>query len=91
MINQFEVFPTPKFDKDIEKLSEQDQKLVFEKIEIIKNNPFYQSRKVEGLVEDGEAIFRTRINRDIRLFWQYKGNRIILMLRVGHHDIWREI
>jgi len=46
---------------------------------------------VEGIVEDGEAIFRTRINRDIRLFWQYKGNRIILMLRVGHHDIWREI
>jgi len=81
-MNKYVVYLSDRFEKEVEKLSPQDKKLVFDKIKLIENNPRYQSIKIEGK----ENLFRTRVNRDIRLFWEYKENKIIIMLHVGHHD-----
>jgi len=82
-MGKYEIYLTETFEKEVEKLSAQDKKLVFDKIKVIENNPRYQSVKVEGK----ENLFRTRVNDDIRLFWGYRGHRLIVVAHVGHHDV----
>jgi len=84
---------TKRFMKDIRKLSVRDQELVLDKLAIMEANPRYQSKKMEGRLGLGRReTFRTRVNDDIRLLWQYgeSGRMIIIMLRVGHHDVLRD-
>jgi len=82
-MDRYEIFFTGKFEKDFEKLSKQDKAAVLEKIEILKNNPRYQTIKVKGK----ENLYRTRVNDSIRLLWKFRNSQIIVILRVGHHDI----
>jgi len=40
-MNDYEIYLSDSFKRDIKKLSEQNKKLVFDKIEILKNNQRY--------------------------------------------------
>jgi len=82
-MNTYEILLTESFKRDVKKLSEQNQKLVFDKIEILKNNQRYQTDKVRGRRD----LYKTRVTDSIRLFWKYENNKLIIILRVGHHDI----
>jgi len=82
-MNKYEIYLSESFKRDVKKLSEQNQKLVFDKIDILKNNLRYQTEKVKGK----QNLYKTRVNDSVRLFWKYKNSRSIVILRVGHHDI----
>ncbi len=87
---KYDVRYTRRFEKEIEKLSPQNRRLVFETIRIMENDPYYQSlrtKKVEGHRRKDKDLFETRVNRDIRLIWYLDDDKIIFMLRVGHHDV----
>jgi len=70
------------FIRDAKKLSEQDSKMVYKKIERLRSEQ-YQTEKVKGK----ENLYRTRINDSIRIFWRYENSHTITILHVGHHDI----
>ena len=74
------------FERQLKKLGKNEQKMVFNKIELLAQNRFHPSlrtKKVQGL----EVIFECSVNMDIRILWQYKDGKIILLLDIGHHDI----
>ncbi|MEZ0537023.1 type II toxin-antitoxin system YafQ family toxin [Caldicellulosiruptoraceae bacterium PP1] len=76
---------TTHFEKQLKRLNKNEQKIVYNKLNLLINNPFHPSlrtKKVQGL----ENVFECRINMDIRLLWQYKNNNIILLLTIGHHN-----
>jgi len=82
-MDKYEIFFTEKFEKDFNKLSEQNKNAALERIEILKNNSRYQTVKVKGK----KNLYRTRVNDSIRLFWRFRGRKIIVMFCVGHHDV----
>jgi len=47
-MDRYEILLSESFKRDVKKLSEQNKKLVFDKIEILKNNQRYQTGKVRG-------------------------------------------
>ncbi|MDR2592100.1 MAG: type II toxin-antitoxin system RelE/ParE family toxin [Chitinispirillales bacterium] len=82
-MDRYGILLSESFKKDVKKLSEQNKKLVFDKIQIIRNDQRYQTGKVRGRKD----LYKTRVNDSIRLFWKYKNDKLIIILRVGHHDI----
>jgi len=91
-MNKYNIKLTDRFKKDAKRLTIQEQTLVFKTIDIMKNNPYYQSlrtKKMEGRRKNQEDLYESRVNNDIRLIWYFdeEENRIILMVSVGHHDV----
>lgn len=75
---------TKEFERDLKKLSKQEQKQVARKLKILMENPFYPSlrtKKVQGLYD----VFEMSVNMDIRILWRYENGVIILLLDIGHH------
>lgn len=75
---------TNEFEKDLKKLSSNEQKAVAGKLKLLMKNPFYPSlrtKKVQGL----DNVFEMSVNMDIRILWKYESGVIILLLDIGHH------
>jgi mRNA-degrading endonuclease YafQ of YafQ-DinJ toxin-antitoxin module len=83
---KYTVLRSKLFDKHFVKLSKQEQRLVISKLRILEDSPLHPSlrtKHIQGL----HGLFEASVNMDIRLIWRYEGDKIILMLDVGHHDI----
>ena len=75
---------TKEFEKSLKSLTKNEQKMVFNKLKLLVQDPFYPSlrtKKVQGLVD----VFEMSVNMDIRILWKYEDGVIILLLDVGHH------
>jgi len=78
--------PTKTFTKSLKKLSGSEQKAVAGKLKLLTQNPYHPSlrtKKVQGLKD----VFEFSVNMDIRILWKHEGNRLILLIDIGHHDI----
>jgi mRNA interferase RelE/StbE len=89
---KYNVRYTRRFEKELDKLSPQNRRLVVETVKIMENDPYYQSlrtKKMDGRRKNQEDLYESRVNNDIRLIWYFdeEENRIILMVSVGHHDV----
>jgi len=42
-----------------------------------------RSQKIHGQ----DDYFEMSVNMDIRIIWKYSGDKIIVLIDVGHHDI----
>jgi len=82
----YKLEPTKQFSKALKKLSGNEQRTVANKLEILVDDPFHPSLRTKK-VQRLKDVFESSVNMDIRLLWQHKGNRIILMIDIGHHDI----
>ena len=82
----YKLEPTKAFEKGLKKLSSVEQKAVANKLKILVADPFHPSLRTKK-VQKLKDVFESSVNMDIRLLWQHKGDRIILMIDVGHHDI----
>ena len=77
---------TKAFEKSIKKLSAIEQRTTAEKLKILVENPLHPSLRTKK-VQRLKDVYESSINMDIRILWQYKGNKIILLLNICHHDI----
>jgi len=77
---------TKAFEKSIKKLSAIEQRTTAEKLKILVENPLHPSLRTKK-VQHLKDVYESSINMDIRILWQHKGNKIILLLNIGHHDI----
>lgn len=77
---------TKNFEKNLKKLSLNEQKIVAGKLKILQENPHHPSlrtKKIKGY----EGLFECSVNMDIRILWRYYGSDIIITLDIGHHSI----
>jgi len=74
------------FEKNLKKLSSKEQRAVAAKLRIMISDPFHPSLRTKK-VQRLRDVFESSVNMDIRILWIHKGNRIILLLDIGHHDI----
>ena len=79
---------THRFKRSFHKLTKDEQHAFQKQIELLLQNPIppYHSslriKKIQGTAE----IFECRINRDIRMTWQYYQSEYILLRNIGKHD-----
>lgn len=75
---------TKAFEKNLKSLTENEQKLVMNKLKLFVQNPFYPSLRTKKL-QGFENVFEMSVNMDIRILWKYENGVIILLLDIGHH------
>ena len=77
---------TKAFEKNLKKLSGNHQRAVAGKLRLLIDNPFHPSLRTKK-VQRLKDVFECSVNMDIRILWMHKGDRLILLLDIGHHDI----
>jgi mRNA-degrading endonuclease YafQ of YafQ-DinJ toxin-antitoxin module len=82
----YKLEPTKAFEKSLKKLSGNEQRAVAGKLKLLITDPFHPSLRTKK-VQRLKNIFECSVNMDIRILWQHKDNRLILLLDIGHHDI----
>jgi len=78
--------PTRAFVKSLKRLSQSEQKAVARKLVLLSQNPYHPSLRTKK-VQSLNDVFECSVNMDIRILWIYEGDKIILLLDIGHHDI----
>ena len=75
---------TNEFQKNLKRLSSNEQKAVAKKLQLLQENPFYPSLRTKKL-QGFNNVFEMSVNMDIRILWKYENGIIILLLDIGHH------
>lgn len=77
---------TKRFQKHFKDLTEQEKKQLRNKLQLLEENPMHPSlrtKRIKGTVD----LFESSVNMDIRIIWYYEGDKMIILVDVGHHDI----
>ena len=77
---------TDRFQKHFKVLTENEKKQIMKKLALLAENPLHPSlrtKRIQGTTD----LFECSVNMDIRIIWYYEGDKIIVLLDVGHHDI----
>ena len=82
----FQITYTKRFQKHYKKMSQTEKKQIKAKVEILSENPLHPSLRTKR-IQGTETLFECSVNMDIRIIWYYEGERLIMLLDVGHHDI----
>jgi len=82
----YKLEPTKTFIKALKKLSNNEQKMVGKKLKILAKNPFHPSLRTKK-VQRLKGVFEASVNMDIRILWKHNGDRLILLIDIGRHDI----
>jgi len=82
----YKLEPTKAFEKSLKKLTSSEQRAAAKKLKLMVKNPFHPSLRTKK-VQRLEDVFECSVNMDIRILWQHKGDRLILLINIGHHDI----
>jgi mRNA-degrading endonuclease YafQ of YafQ-DinJ toxin-antitoxin module len=83
---KYEILFSDGFKKSFSKLQIKEKTLFYNKLSLFIENhrhPSLRTKKIKG----SEILFESSINMSIRVIWTYKGDNLILMLDIGHHDI----
>lgn len=76
---------TPQFQKHLKRLSLQEKKQLKNKLSLLAENPFHPSLRSKRI--QGTDKFEFSVNMDIRVIWFYEGDKLIVVVDIGHHDI----
>ena len=76
--------PTKQFVKRYGKLTAEERGQVDDKLRILARDPWHPSLRTKRIQGTGE--FEVSVNMDIRMAITFEGDRIIIVLDVGHHD-----
>ena len=80
---------TDRFQKHFKTLTASEKKQLMNKLLLLAENPIHPSlrtKRIQGTAD----LYECSVNMDIRIIWYYEGNKMIIMLDVGHHDILRK-
>ena len=76
---------TDRFEKHFKKLSDTERAQVRKKLKLFAEDPFHPSLRTKRI--QGTRFFECSANMDIRIIWFYEGDKLIVLVDVGHHDI----
>ena len=80
---------TPRFQKHFKGLTVQEKKQLKNKLELLAENPSHPSlrtKRIQGTTD----VLECSVNMDIRIIWYYEGDKMIILVDVGHHDILKQ-
>ena len=80
---------TSRVQKHCQNLTAQEKKRLKNKLEFLAENPSHPSlrtKRIQGTAD----LFECSINMDIRIIWYYEGDKMIILLDVGRHDILKQ-
>ena len=77
---------TNRFQKHFKTLMAQEKKLLQNKLQLLTENPIHPSLRTKH-IQGTTDLFECSINMDIRVIWFYEGDKMIILVDVGHHDI----
>lgn len=83
---RYEFTFTSHFKKHFKTMTMQDKRRLQKTLDLLANNPYHPSlrtKKIQGTVDK----FESSVNMDIRIIWFFDGDKIIIVVDVGHHDI----
>jgi len=82
----FQLSFTDRFHKSYKSLSADEKKQTMKKLALLAENPMHPSLRVKR-IQGTEDLFECSVNMDIRIIWYYEGDKLIILLDIGHHDI----
>lgn len=77
---------TSRFQKHFKDLTVQEKKQLQNKLKLLVENPRHPSLRAKR-IQGTRDLFECSVNMDIRIIWCYEGNKMIILIDVGHHDI----
>ena len=77
---------TKRFEKHFKTLSTQEKKQLRNKLLLLAENPLHPSLRTKR-IQGTKDLFECSINMDIRIIWYYEGDKLIILIDVGHQDI----
>ena len=77
---------TKRFQKHFKELTVQEKKQLQNKLQLLAENPMHPSLRTKRS-QGTRDLFECSVNMDIRIIWYYEGNKMIILLDIGHHDI----
>ena len=77
---------TNAFEKSLKRLTSNEQRIIALKLLTLRNDPFHPSLRTKKVRKFNDT-FESSVNMDIRILWKHEGDRIILIINVGRHDI----
>ena len=78
------------FRKNVKKFDSVRRKLIFKKIDLLKNDPDHPSLRTEKLFKGTKNEIRaSSMNMGVRLIWKLEENTIYIK-DIGKHDIYRQ-
>ena len=85
----YKITYTERFLKRFKDLTEQEKKQLRNKLNILAENPSHPSLRTKR-IQGTKDLFECSVNMDIRIIWYYEGDKLIILLDVGHHDILKQ-
>ena len=80
---------TTRFQKHFSNLTSNVKKVLKAKLELLAENPLHPSLRTKR-IQGSEDLFECSVNMDIRIIWFYEGDKMIILVDVGHHDILKD-
>ena len=85
----YQITYTDRFQKHYKNLTVQEKKQLRNKLDLLAENPMHPSlrtKRIQGTTD----LFECSVNMDIRIIWFYEGNKMIILVDVGHYDILKQ-
>ncbi len=82
----YQITFTKRFEKHFKELSAQERKQLRNKLQLLSENPMHPSLRTKR-IQGTKDLFECSVNMDIRIIWCYEGDKLIILIDVGHHDI----
>ncbi len=82
----YQITFTKRFEKHFKNLNAQEKKQLQSKLKLLAEDPMHPSLRTKR-IQGTRDLFECSVNMDVRVIWYYEGDRLIILLDVGHHDI----
>ncbi len=77
---------TKRFEKHFKDLNAHEKKQLKNKLLLLSENPMHPSLRTKR-IQGTDYLFECSVNMDVRIIWYYEGDKLIIIVDVGHHDI----
>lgn len=84
----YKITYTARFQKNLNKLTKVELKQLKNKLIILVENPFHPSLRTKKV--KGTEYFECSVNMDVCIIWFYEQEEMIVLIDVGHHDIFKQ-
>ncbi len=82
----YQIAFTKRFEKHFKDLTAQEKTQLRNKLRLLAENPMHPSLRTKH-IQGTKDLFECSVNMDIRIIWYYEGDKLIILVDVGHHDI----
>ena len=82
----FQFSYSERFQKHYKKLAAQEKKQLVKTLNLLSKNPAHPSLRTKR-IKGTDGLFECSVNMDIRIIWYYEGEKMIILVDIGHHDI----